>query len=131
MITKKTYQEPVMKYISIFFLGIFCFTGAAIAGEADVIAVKVKQTGSHLYRFDVTIRHADQGWDHYADRWEILAPDGNILDTRVLAHPHTNEQPFTRSLSGVKTPIELRQVKIRAHDSVHAFGGETMIIDLD
>ncbi|MCK4503833.1 MAG: hypothetical protein KAU22_12430 [Desulfuromonadales bacterium] len=120
-----------MKYISVFFLVIFCFTGMAIAGEADVIAVKVKQTDKQSYRFDVTVRHADQGWDHYADRWEVLAADGSILDTRVLAHPHTNEQPFTRSLSGVMIPVDTLQVTIRAHDSVHDFGGETMVIDLD
>ena len=120
-----------MRYLSIFSVLVFCLTGAAIAGEADVIVVKVKQTGEQLYRFDVTVRHADQGWGHYADRWEVLATDGSIIDTRVLAHPHTNEQPFTRSLSGVKIPVDTRQVTIRAHDSVHDFGGETMVVDLD
>ena len=120
-----------MKYLSTFFTLIFCFSSAAIAGEADVIAVKVKQTNKQSYRFDVTVRHADQGWDHYADGWEVSAPDGSTLGQRVLAHPHVNEQPFTRSLSGVKIPVEIQQVTIRAHDSVHAFGGETMTVGLD
>ena len=120
-----------MKYINAFFLVIFCLSGAEIAGEADVIEVKVKKTGNQLYRFDVTVRHADQGWEHYADRWEVLSADGSITGTRALAHPHTNEQPFTRSLSGVKIPANINRVKVRAHDSVHAFGGETMVVDLD
>ena len=123
-----------MKYVSVFFL-LFTLlpvfvTGSAIAGEADVVAVEATQTGA-TYRFDVTLRHDDASWEHYANRWEILAPDGSILATRVLAHPHINEQPFTRSLSGVKIPTGINQVEIRAHDSVHAYGGKTMVVDLN
>ena len=61
--------------------------------------------------FSVTLEHADEGWSHYADQWEVLSLDGNLLGKRVLHHPHENEQPFTRSLSGVAIPpeIEARQ----------------------
>ena len=128
-------REMTMRYLSLFamlFVMLFiCANGTAIAGEADVVAVKATKTGNQTYRFDVTIRHEDTSWEHYADSWEVLAPDGSILGTRVLAHPHINEQPFTRSLSGVKIPAGINQVKIRAHDSVHAFGGETMVVDLN
>jgi hypothetical protein len=120
-----------MKHFSLFFLCLCCITTAAIAGEANVVAVEAKKTGGQTYQFNVTVRHNDAGWDHYADRWEVLAPEGGILGTRVLAHPHVNEQPFTRSLSGVKVPRNLNQVTIKAHDSVHAYGGETMVVDLD
>jgi hypothetical protein len=123
-----------VKYVSVFFL-LFTLlpvfvTGVATAGEADVVAVEATRTGT-TYRFDVTLRHDDASWEHYANRWEILAPDGSILATRVLAHPHINEQPFTRSLSGVKIPTGINQVEIRAHDSVHAYGGKTMVVDLN
>ena len=62
------------------------------------------QAGANGWRFDVTIRHPDTGWDHYADGWRILDMDGTVLGTRVLHHPHETEQPFTRSLSGVAIP---------------------------
>lgn len=91
------------------------------AGETDVVKVKVQC--SHACTFNVTLKHADSGWDHYADKWEVLAPDGTVLGTRVLYHPHVNEQPFTRSLSGVKIPAGINQVTIRGRDSVHGFGG--------
>lgn len=120
-----------MKLLTVFFTLIRCCSGSAIAGEADVIAVKLKQVDKQRYRFDVTVQHNDQGWDHYADRWEVLAPDSSVLATRVLAHPHTNEQPFTRSLLRVKIPANIHQVTIRAHDSVHAFGGKTIHVSLD
>jgi hypothetical protein len=86
-----------MRYPTLCTLLILCFFGPVFGGEADVVAVEVKSSGKLTYNFNVTVSHADQGWDHYADRWEIIAPDGEILATRVLAHPHTNEQPFTRS----------------------------------
>jgi len=95
----------------------------AAGGEADVVAVDVKRERAGTYRFDVTVRHADDGWKHYADRWDVLAPDGTILGTRVLLHPHVNEQPFKRSLSGVAIPDGIRQATIRAGDSKHGYGG--------
>ena len=104
--------------------------GMAYAGEADVIEVKVKHISDSTYQFDVTLRHADEGWKHYADKWDVVAPDGAILATRTLHHPHVNEQPFTRRLSGVKIPAQIRSVAIRAHDSVHKYGGAVVTTDL-
>ena len=100
------------------------------AGEADVVKVEVAKAAGGAYRFDVTVRHGDTGWDHYADRWEVLAPDGTVLATRVLLHPHEHEQPFTRSLSGVKIPPAIRRVTLRAHDKVHGGGGAEISVDL-
>ena len=51
----------------------------AFAGEADITQVEVIRTGPGVYRFSVSVLHKDEGWDHYADRWELLAPDGRIL----------------------------------------------------
>ncbi len=96
---------------------------AASAGEADVVDVRVAKGSAGTYRFDVTVRHADAGWDHYADAWDVVGPGGAVLGTRILAHPHDTEQPFTRSLSGVKIPAGVREVTIRARDKVHKYGG--------
>jgi hypothetical protein len=104
--------------------------GRAGAGEADVVAVEAVQESPGTWRFDVTVAHADEGWDHYADRWEVLAPDGRVLGTRVLLHPHVGEQPFTRSLGGVAIPAGIDHVVVRAHDSVHGLGGAEMTVTL-
>lgn len=104
--------------------------GPARAGEVDVENVVVKQSAAGVYRFDVTLRHADSGWDHYADRWEIRDGDGVVLATRVLAHPHVNEQPFTRGLDGVRLPESLTSVTVVAHDGKHGYGGVEMTVDL-
>lgn len=99
----------------------YFFCATVYAGKADVVKVKVSCPNSCT--FNVTLKHADSGWDHYANQWEVVAPDGKILGTRVLYHPHVNEQPFTRSLSRVKIPSQIKQVTIRAKDTVHGYGG--------
>jgi hypothetical protein len=104
--------------------------GAAAAGEADVLEVAVVGGYERNYTFEVTVRHADEGWDHYADKWDVVAPDGTVLGTRTLHHPHVNEQPFTRSLRDVQVPAGIDQVTIRAHDSVHGYGGQTVTVKL-
>ncbi len=102
-------------------------TGAT-AGEADVVDVKISRSSANSYSFDVAVRHGDTGWKHYADSWEVLDSKGNVLGKRVLVHPHVDEQPFTRSLSGVKIPAAINTVTIRAHDSVHKYGGKEMTV---
>jgi len=100
------------------------------AGEADVTAVTAQQDDNGTWRFNVTVMHDDEGWDHYADQWQVLQMDRTIIGTRELAHPHVNEQPFTRSLNGVTIPDEIDRVVIRARDSVHGYGGKELIVEL-
>jgi hypothetical protein len=103
---------------------------AAIAGEADVVGATAQKSSDGTWRFDVTVRHKDTGWDHYANRWDVLAPDGTILGTRTLLHPHETEQPFTRSLGGVKVPDGVTEVSIHANDSVHGTGSKEFTLKL-
>lgn len=110
------------------FLAVFA-PGAGQAGEADTIAATAKNSGG-TWRFDVTVRHGDTGWDHYADAWRVVGPNGEIFGTRTLHHPHVNEQPFTRSLSGVKIPSTVSSVTIESRDSVHGWGGATVTVPL-
>ena len=98
------------------------------AGEVDVTDVSVDCNSG--CDFNVTLRHDDEGWKHYANRWTVLTPDGKVLGTRVLYHPHVNEQPFTRSLSGVKIPDGITEVIVRGHDLVHKEGGREMRVKL-
>ncbi len=95
--------------------------GPALGGEALVTAATAQQAGGS-WQFDVTVRHADEGWEHYADMWRVRGADGTVYGVRELFHPHVGEQPFTRSLSGVAIPDDVGQVTIEAHDLVHGWG---------
>ena len=76
----------------------------------------------------MSVSHGDTGWDHYADHWRVLDPDGNELGKRILLHPHVTEQPFTRSLSGVHVPSHIKQITVEAHDKVHEYGGTKLVV---
>ncbi len=104
------------------------FATTAVAGEADVEKVRIAKERAGTYRLDVTVIHADAGWKHYADKWDVVAPGGGILGTRVLLHPHENEQPFTRSLSGVAIPRGIARVTVRAHDKIDGYGGKVVTV---
>ena len=112
------------------FLCILSPAAISLAGEADVVAVKASSGKNGTWSFSVTVRHNDGGWDHYADRWEVLGPKEKVLGTRVLMHPHVGEQPFTRSLGGIEVPKGVSEVVVRAHDLVHGYGGKEMEIQL-
>jgi hypothetical protein len=108
----------------------FAATGSVLAGKADVLDVAVVKTGAETFTFDVTVKHDDSGWDHFADKWEIIGPDNVVLGTRTLYHPHVDEQPFTRSLKNVSATATVRQVSVKAHCSVHGYGGNETAVPL-
>ena len=93
-----------MRLTPLLTIAMMLIAGPLVAGEADVVNVTVVKTAPDVYGFNVTVRHDDTGWEHYADKWEVLDLDRNVLATRILYHPHVDEQPFTRSLSAVKIP---------------------------
>jgi hypothetical protein len=78
----------------------------------------------------VTLKHADTGWEHYADAWRVLSPSGEELGKRVLYHPHVDEQPFTRSLGNINIPADLTEVYIEAHDKVHGWNPQRLKVPL-
>jgi len=105
--------------------------------NADVLFVRAVQGEAQSWTFYVTVQHPDTGWDDYADGWDVLLPDGMVVKpdpdsefTRLLLHPHVDEQPFTRSQSRIIIPADVTQVTVRAHDLVDGFGGREVVVDL-
>lgn len=101
----------------------------AFADEAIIENVEMRASGE-TWTFNVTLLHPDTGWDHYANAWRIEDEEGNILGQRDLAHPHVNEQPFTRSLSGVEIPQNIDIIYIRTSCNVDGWSEITKAVDL-
>jgi hypothetical protein len=98
---------------------------------AQVVYVKAIETGNNSWHFSVSVRHRDEGWDHYSNVWQVVHPEtGVVIGERVLAHPHDNEQPFTRSLSGIQIPRRLDEVTVRAGCTIHGFGGREVTLPI-
>jgi len=74
-----------------------------MANEVEIVQTRFEKYGS-TWTVDTTLLHNDTGWDHYADKWRVVDSHGKLLGERVLFHPHENEQPFTRSESGIEIP---------------------------
>ena len=95
----------------------------AMAQEGKVL--EVEATGAeNSYTFAVTIGSPDTGCDpkatrkrnRYADWWEVITPEGELLYRRVLLHSHVDEQPFTRT--GGTVAVDSQQpVIVRMHMS--------------
>ncbi|SFD12446.1 hypothetical protein [Tropicimonas isoalkanivorans] len=100
-------------------------SGTATPTMADPAVIEgaraVKNGGD--WTVSVTLRHGDTGWEDYADGWRVIGPEGEVLGTRELAHPHETEQPFTRSLSGVTIPEDIAVVEIEARTSTGGWEG--------
>jgi hypothetical protein len=106
------------------------FLSAPAFADAPTIENVNMRKSAGTWSFDVTLSHGDTGWDDYADGWRVLDADGKELGVRKLAHPHVNEQPFTRSLSGVRIPEGLKEVGIQASDSIGGWSSAVKTIRL-
>lgn len=105
--------------------------------NANVLFVKAQLASDGTWTFAVTVEHEDTGWEDYADGWDVVLPDGNVIKpdqespfTRLLLHPHETEQPFTRSQNGIVIPSRIEKVSVRAHDLVDGYGGKEVMVDL-
>jgi hypothetical protein len=103
-------------------------TAAPVAPETAVLAsvTRVSLAGNPgAYTFEVTVRSPDVGCEGYADWWEVVSEDGDLLYRRVLLHSHVDEQPFSRS--GGPVPIDSGDtVIVRAHMSNTGYGGSSL-----
>ncbi len=92
----------------------------------DVVDVRAEQSGDGSWTFFVTLSSPYDTPERYADAWRVTGPDGEEYGVRVLTHDHQNEQPFTRSESGIVIPEGVTEVIVEGRDQVSGWGGETM-----
>jgi len=113
---------------------ILTFCIAILAAPAFADTPKIEQVHANRsddgWRFSVTLSHTDEGWDHYADAWQVEDANGKVLGLRDLAHPNQDEQPLTRSLSGVQIRDGVNEVFVRARCNVDGLSNQTFAVTL-
>jgi hypothetical protein len=106
--------------------------GIALPLRADMPEIQ-KATAERVgmgWRINVTLKHPDTGWDHYADGWDVHDASGKKIGFRELMHPHVDEQPFTRALVNIMLPDGTREIFIRARCSVAGWSSEQVKVTL-
>ena len=90
--------------------------------NSRITMVETTPLSDGAYTFNVTVESEETGCDLYANWWEVIDEDGNLLYRRILAHSHVNEQPFTRS-GGPITADSQQVLIVRSH--MHPTGYST------
>jgi hypothetical protein len=85
--------------------------------------VSVKSAGEPgVYRLAVGLASPDTGCEQYADWWEVVSLEGDLIYRRILTHSHVAEQPFVRG--GGPVPVGADTVVwVRAHMHPTGYGG--------
>ncbi|MBE0509131.1 MAG: hypothetical protein K0A95_06825 [Chromatiales bacterium] len=111
----------------------FCLSFLSGGSWANEVHIQYAQFhyAQGVWTVHLRVQHEDSGWEHYADAWRIVDEQGSVLGTRTLYHPHVDEQPFTRSLSGLQIPPDVQVVIVEAHDNVHGWSSDRLHVDLN
>lgn len=102
---------------------------AASADPARIEAIEARQRADG-WVISVTLRHADTGWEDYADGWRVEAPDGTVLAHREIKRPHVTEQPFTRSKIGIAIPEGVNTIQVRARTVTEGWDSRSVAVTL-
>ncbi len=120
------FDKSIIKFLLVISLSV---STSVFANDVEIVKVVLtKQTGT--WRADVTLKHADEGWKHYADGWRLVDADGNEIGMRTLYHPHVKEQPFTRSLRDFQIPAKTKILFVEARDLKHGWSANKVRIDM-
>ncbi|MFU8840630.1 MAG: hypothetical protein ACNA8R_07880 [Nitriliruptoraceae bacterium] len=125
---------PLLALVGAVVLGA-CATSDAPDGDAreqrypDVLAAELQATNG-TWQLSATLSSPYDTPERYADAFRALDEDGNVLGVRELAHDHANEQPFTRSLSGLAIPEDVERITVEGRDQRYGWGGATVEVEV-
>ncbi len=100
------------------------------ASYGAVLAAELRRASDGTWSVDVTVSSAYDTAERYADGWRVLDDGGDVLGEQELTHDHADEQPFTRTQTGLEIPDSVSTVTIEVHDTENGYGGETLEVDV-
>ncbi len=100
------------------------------ADHPDVLAAVLEPDGSGAWALTVTLSSQYDSPERYADGWRVLDADGAVLGQHTLTHDHADEQPVTRTQTGLAIPDDVDLVTIEGSDTANGYGGRTLEVEV-
>lgn len=97
----------------------------------DVVEADLEPSGGDTWSLSVTISSPYDSPERYADGWRVLSPDGTVLGAHELMHAHTNQQPFTRTQTGLEIPQNVQEITVEGRDLKNGYGGDTVTVPVE
>lgn len=101
--------------------------GGAADGAAqlhpEVVDAVFEQADDGSWTVAVTLSSPYDSPERYADAWRVTSIGGTTMyGIRELTHDHADEQPFTRSQSGIEIPLTEKTVLVQGRDLENGWG---------
>jgi len=94
----------------------------------DVEDVEVEKVDDNTADLSVTVSSPYDTPERYADGWRVLDQDDEVLGEHTLMHDHADEQPFTRTQTGLTIPDGTQELTVEGRDLKNGYGGETVTV---
>lgn len=123
-----------LRPLAVLLLPAVIVSGAVACGGSDErfpdVVDATAEFDGETWTISATLSSPYDSPERYADAWRVVGPEGTVYGERILTHDHANEQPFTRSQSGIEIPDDVGEVTIEGRDQVSGYGGETFTLTL-
>lgn len=96
----------------------------------DIARVVLTPLGDDRYDITVTVSSPYDSPEQHADGLRVLAPDGTVLAVHAITRPHSDEQPFTSTLSDVPIPDGITHVTVEGRDRLNGYGGAMVTVEI-
>lgn len=100
------------------------------ADYPDVLAAVLAGDSDGGWSLDVTLSSEYDSPERYADGWRVLDADGEVLGEHTLTHDHADEQPVTRTQTGLEIPDGVDVVTVEGRDSENGYGGARLKVEV-
>lgn len=100
-----------------------------LAKEVEISKVELEPT-SATWTVHVTLRHDDEGYDHYVNGWRIVDAKKNVLASQEIYHPHNKKKSFTDNKSNITIPKDAKIIFLEAQAKPHGWGKQRVRIDM-
>ncbi|MEO5652793.1 MAG: hypothetical protein ABIN79_08300 [Marmoricola sp.] len=96
----------------------------------DVLAAVLKGDSDGGWTLDVTLSSQYDSAQRYADGWRVLDANGKVLGEQTLTHDHADEQPVTRTQTGLEIPDGVDVITVEGRDTENGYGGATLEVEV-